>query len=107
MAFFHIRLPNSPGDFMLLSPLDDEGVKVGEGGLKSYRAFDGDIHWYFCSQCGVRCFAFMGEGDVRDVDVDVGDGDGEKKVRAWTPKREGCKEGLRNGCYFTLNASTV
>lgn len=119
MSFFHVRLPDSPNGFALLSPLIDldgdgngegkgegkGGIKVGEGGLRDYTCFGGNIHWYFCSRCGVRCFAFMGEGELRDMDMDVGDG--MKRVRAWTPKREGWKEGLRNGCYFSLNAGTV
>jgi len=47
----------------------------------------------------VRCFAFTGEGGVREVEVG-----GEKKV-AWTPKAEGWSEG--NGSYLTVNASTL
>lgn len=83
------------------------GIKVdSEEGLKDYTCFKGRIHWYFCSKCGVRCFAFMGEGEIRDV-VYTGIEGKDEKVRGWMPKREGWNEGVEKGFYFTLNAVTL
>jgi hypothetical protein len=104
----HIGLTDSPNDFYLLSPIMDSssegargGIKTGEDGLKDYTCFDDIIHWYFCSRCGVRCFNINGVGEVRDVEVEG------KVVKAWTPKREGWREGHQYGCYFSLNATSV
>jgi hypothetical protein len=73
---------DTPNDFLLLSPLNPTS-----GGLSDYTCFDHRIHWYFCGTCGVRCFAFGGEGVVRGVEVE-----GEMR-QVWTPKKEGWKEG--------------
>ena len=109
---------NSPEDFVLLSPIVQEeeggggvlgGLKLadaGEEGLKDYTCFTARTHWYFCSRCGVRCFAFMGHGEIRDVSYRDEEGE-EKRVRGWTPKREGWREGTENGCYLSFNAATL
>jgi len=77
MSFFHVRLQSSPQDFHLLSPLSPATE------LNDYTCFKGNIHWYFCGRCGVPCFAFSGQGEVREVEVEG------KNVTAWTPTREG------------------
>jgi hypothetical protein len=46
-GFFHVRPADSPGDFALLSPLDEHGLKMGQGGLLDYTCFDNLIHWFF------------------------------------------------------------
>jgi len=68
MNFVHVRLLNEPEDFLLLSPSNPFE------GLLDYTCFQARIHWFFCGTCGVRCFAFSGEGEVREVEIE-----GEKK----------------------------
>lgn len=99
---------SSPDDFVLLSPITTAadgaagGLKVdNDDGLKDYTCFEAKIHWYFCSRCGVRCFALMGEGEIRDVNVEG------KVQRGWTPKKEGWVEGYENTGYLSLNAATL
>lgn len=94
MSFFHVRLQSSPHDFQLLSPLSPAQD------LLDYTCFAGRIHWYFCGKCGVRCFAFNGESEVRDV-LDMQG----KEVRAWTPRRDGWEE-AKTG-YLSVNAATL
>jgi hypothetical protein len=107
MGFFHFRPADSPKDFLVLSPLDEEeqgggggkGLKMGQGGLLDYLCFDKDIHWYFCSNCGVRCFAFTGEAEVVTTQVEG------KDVKAWKPKKEGWEENKTG--YLSVNAVTL
>jgi hypothetical protein len=94
-SFFHIRLPNSPDDFALLTPLDPQND------LSDYTCFEAQIHWYFCPKCGVRCFAFMGEGEIKEVEIEG------KVVKAWAPKKEGWVEGTSNTGYLSVNAATL
>ncbi|CZR55012.1 uncharacterized protein PAC_04898 [Phialocephala subalpina] len=110
MSFFHIRLPSSPSDFLLLSPLNPV-----QGGLNDYTCFDHEIHWYFCPTCGVRCFAFNGDngggdGEVVEVELETevkGENGGKvgDKVKVWKPKTEGWIEGDTG--YFSVNAHTL
>ena len=51
MGLFHLRLPNVPEDFYLLSPLAPENE------LGDYQCGPKYSHWYFCPKCGVRCFS--------------------------------------------------
>jgi hypothetical protein len=100
MGVFHVRVPDSPRDFYLLSPLD-------EAGLSDYLCSDKTLHWRFCSNCGVRCFTFMGEGEVVDVDMEAAAGkqsEGEM-TRVWKCKVEGWKEGKTG--YLSVNALTI
>jgi hypothetical protein len=94
MSFFHVRLPDAVNDFRLLSPLDPQKE------LSDYTCFHKQIHWYFCPKCGVRCFAFMGEGVVKEAEVEG------KTVKVWGPK-EGWIEGTENGSYLSVNAVTL
>ncbi|OBT82478.1 hypothetical protein VE02_08158 [Pseudogymnoascus sp. 03VT05] len=94
MSYFHVRLMDEPNDFLLLSPLNPT-----EGGLSDYTCFKRAIHWYFCSKCGVRCFAFAGEGVVREVEVE-----GEVQ-KVWTPDPE--KWGKGKVAYLSVNAATL
>lgn len=63
--------------------------------LGDYTCFDGKIHWLFCKTCAVRCFAFVGEGEVVS----------EAGISVWAPKKEGWEEG--KGCYLSVNAQTL
>jgi hypothetical protein len=116
MGLFHVRLMDSPNDFVLLLAGDDDNDDAerapakeerGKGRLKGlqdlgdYTCNDGLIHFYFCRACGVRCFAFMGEGETTAVDLDG------RKQRVWRPKAEGWKEGRNATGYLSVNASSL
>jgi hypothetical protein len=100
MGFFHIRVPDSPRDFYLLSPLD-------QASLSDYLCSDKELHWLFCSNCGVRCFIFKGEGEIADVDLDAAMGkESEGKItKVWRCKPEGWKEDRTS--YLSVNALTI
>jgi hypothetical protein len=93
MSFFHVRVPDPVNDFRLLSPLDPQKE------LGDYKCFAARVHWYFCPKCGVRCFTFTGESQVKEVEIE-----GEK-VNVWAPK-EPWVEGSENG-YLSVNAATL
>lgn len=94
MAFFHVRPMDSPNDFQLLSPSDPAL-------LSDYTCFGGNIHWYFCPKCGVRCFAFNGQSEIKEAEVN-----GEKR-KIWAPKAEGWQEDNFRVSYLTVNAQTL
>ena len=100
MGIFHVRVPNSPNDFYLLSPVD-------KAGLSDYLCSDKELHWLFCSNCGVRCFIFEGESEVADVDLEaeMGKESKAKKTKVWKCKAEGWKEGKAS--YLSVNALTI
>ncbi|CZT15089.1 uncharacterized protein RCC_00989 [Ramularia collo-cygni] len=108
LGMFHLRLEDSPRDFLVLSPLNFEDPGV----LGDYRTFAGEYHWYFCNECGVRCFAFAGAdgkggrgGEVIEIDMEaVGDG-GKKTIKVWRPLRKGWVEGKVG--YLSINATTL
>ena len=112
---FHIRLPNPPEQFQLLSPISTSdtsisgGLLVGPHGLTDCVCNDKQIHWYFCSCCGVRCFAFSGEGEVRPLPSSSTNtgvlAEGEEK-QVWTPKREGWNKDSWASS-LTVNATTL
>ena len=87
---------DSANDFQLLSPSDPSE-------LSDYTCFNNWIHWYFCPKCGVRCFAFHGEGETKDAEVD-----GETR-KVWAPKAEGWNEsdGPGSNGYLSINAQTL
>ena len=94
MGLFHVRLMDAPNDFLLLSPLNPE-----QGGLTDYTCFARKNHFYFCPTCGVRCFAFSGESEVREVEIDG------NKQQVWTPKRAGWNEPGTG--YLSVNGITL
>jgi hypothetical protein len=114
-GFFHIRTPNAPSDFFLLSPLDPLNA------LGDYTCFDRALHWLFCTTCGVRCFTFMGQGEVDEVDlaekgVPLGIQEGipgyekGKKVKVWHAKGKEDEKWVdkrRAGEYLSVNAYTL
>jgi hypothetical protein len=102
MGIFHTRVPDSPEDFYLLSPLDLSS-------LSDYQCVGKAIHWYFCSNCGVRCFALRGEGEVVEVDLEaaLGEESEGKMTKVWRCKKEGWKEGKGKGNYLSINAHTI
>jgi hypothetical protein len=96
MGIFHVRLIDAPEDFYLFNPLN-----LTEGGMKDYRCFSGNSHWYFCGNCGVRCFTVAGQGSVKEVEIE-----GEKK-QAWRIDADGWRERGYGPNYFSLNALTL
>jgi hypothetical protein len=100
-GYLHVRPKSAPKDFLLLSPLDPMQE------LGDYQCDAKQLHFLFCKNCGVRCFTFMGQGEVVDADLGaLGVGDGT--VKAWRPKLEGWTEDKRdNGSYLSVNANTL
>lgn len=90
----HIRLPSSPDDFLLLSPLDPLSD------LGDYLCFERQLHFLFCKGCGVRCFTFMGEGEL--VEKETGTS-GETQT-VWCPKQGWVEDGTR---YLSVNGYTL
>jgi hypothetical protein len=80
MGLFHLFLKSPVEDFILLSPLDPE-----TGGLGDYQCNAKNNHYYFCKNCGVRCFAFAGTGEVVEVDEGVWGKEEGTKVKARRP----------------------
>jgi len=96
----HIRVPSGPDDFLLLSPLDPFND------LGDYQCFEKRLHFFFCKTCGVRCFSFMGDGEV--VEREIGSAGGDKQ-RVWRPKavvpEDGWVENLQ--MYLSVNGYTL
>ena len=70
-----------------------------------YTCFDEEIHFYFCGTCGVRCFSFVGEGEIKEIDDDDDGVEVQgKKTEVWVLK-EGWSEGETS--FFSLNAATL
>lgn len=113
----HIRLPDVPNDFLLLSPLDP--LKE----LGDYQCVRNKLHFLFCKTCGVRCLIFMGEGRVSDVSVetdsldiplerltlsDNAKADQKKKlVKAWHGIPDSEAVNIPDGQYLSVNAHTI
>ncbi|KAK5651614.1 hypothetical protein OQA88_11887 [Cercophora sp. LCS_1] len=91
-GIMHIRLPSPPDDFLLLSPL-----KPFEE-LGDYQCNEEKLHFFFCKACGMRCFSFMGEGELVEKEV------GNETKTVWCPKR-GWYEDLTK--YMSVNAYTL
>lgn len=103
-GIFHIRFPNAPEDFALLSPLDPSKE------LGDYRCNDGLHQSLFCKTCGVRCFTFYGEGEV-GVRTDIPGQEGQE-VSCWRPKKETWTENLKSvssgrKTYLSINAHSL
>ncbi|KAK9358872.1 hypothetical protein V1504DRAFT_441809 [Lipomyces starkeyi] len=97
MGYLHVRVPDSALAFYLLAPTDPAA------GLRDYTCLSGQVHWYFCGECGVRCFAVMGRGR--------GGGRGEeeekatKMTKAWMVKADGWVENVTG--YLSINGLTL
>jgi hypothetical protein len=121
MGIFHLRLKDAPGDFVVLSPLkaDGSGLQMeqfgdAQRGLRTYRCMKKTQDWYFCGECGVRCFTLRGDCEsaivklpaslVRGKDLDSKDME-DIEVPVWRPKSEGWKES--SPCYLSINATSL
>ncbi|KAK5219247.1 hypothetical protein LTR72_008429 [Exophiala xenobiotica] len=105
MNFFHVHPTNPRDDFMLLSPLDPDKE------LSIYQCHAKKRKYYFCPECGVRCFTFTGVGeratatDVVDFkELRVGDNDNEGKREVWRAKWVGDNA---TRPYLSVNATTI
>lgn len=105
-GILHTMPTSPPDDFMLLAPADPAD-------LGDYRTRENGVHWYFCKTCGMRCFGFVGPGEVVDIDLDTCE-DGIRKilvagnradergpVKVWRPKKEGWQG------YLSINAISL
>lgn len=102
-GFFHVSVADKTDDFMLLSPLDP----LQE--LGDYLIHDKLLHWLYCKTCGVRCFTFMGTGEVVELDLaEIGvpgytkDGN---NTQVWRATRDGGHP--KFGTYLSFNGNTV
>ena len=79
----HVRVASDANDFLLLSPTDPFQE------LGDYLCFDKELHWFFCKQCGGRCFTYAGEEENVEVDLGAlgvpGEAEG-KKTKVWKHK---------------------
>ncbi|KAG9236849.1 hypothetical protein BJ875DRAFT_201861 [Amylocarpus encephaloides] len=98
MGLTHVRVPASHNDFLLLSP-----TTLFDGGLRDYKCFEAEIHWPYCGTCGVRCFAWSGEGELKEMEV------GGEKLKGWGKKSgEWNEDGSKGeGGYLSINAITI
>ncbi|KAL4982464.1 hypothetical protein BDW68DRAFT_170737 [Aspergillus falconensis] len=114
-GFFHMRLPDAPNEFFLLSPLDLEE-------LGNYQCFKRLVNWFFCPKCGIRCFgvaarlerdyidprrfsmAISSEEEGKQITAIKGL-DGKQRIPVLRLGPEGYKENQTG--YFTLNALTI
>lgn len=107
IGILHTRVNSSPDDFLLLAPRDPFRE------LGDYQCDNGDLHFLYCKTCAVRCFVFMGEGEVVDVEDEAvlalaGAKGQEGGLKAWRPKKEGWQEGKSaHGCYLSIDAQTI
>ncbi|KAJ6780302.1 hypothetical protein PWT90_11152 [Aphanocladium album] len=105
MGHFHVRPASPTHDFLLLSPLSTSDP-LSE--LSDYTCYAGNLHFFFCQTCGVRCFIFAGDGEFVDVDLEelgVWKEGQEKKARAWRPRLGGGHPEM--GHYLSVNGHTV
>ncbi|TWU72021.1 hypothetical protein ED733_000391 [Metarhizium rileyi] len=102
-GFFHVRVANTTDDFLLLSPLNP----LEE--LGDYLVNKKVLHWLYCMTCGVRCFTFMGTGEVVHLDLAQlgvpGYLDTNIKTRVWRAKEGGGHPDY--GTYLSVNGNTV
>jgi len=109
MNMFHVRPIDPAGDFLLLSPNP-------ETDLGDYRTFSKAQSWYFCKECGVRCFGIGGTWETTEVDLEKWKGNETsegKTTKAWKLKagewkheRYG-KEVVKPSSYLSVNAVTI
>ncbi len=98
----HVRPPTPADDFALLSPVDPF-VSLGD-----YQCHDKLLHFLFCRNCGVRCFIFMGEGQVVDASPGEFGLAGQAAVKVWRPKRQHAGTNAKQtGCYLSVNGHTI
>lgn len=106
-GILHTRLDSTPDDFILLSP-QDPFKDLGD-----YQYGEKILHYFFCRNCGIRCFTFSGEGE--NVDLDLRQLLGQERGQAiqegdttkvWRAKKEGWKDGRHTG-YLSVNANTI
>ncbi|WEW58919.1 hypothetical protein PRK78_004387 [Emydomyces testavorans] len=100
-GIFHMRVPNPTQDFVLLSPSDPTTQ------LSDYTCFERNLHWFFCSTCGVRCFTIAGKGRNEEIDLEatLGKPSEGKRTKIWRMDEEDAEPGKMK--YLGINAHTV
>ncbi|KAE8374859.1 hypothetical protein BDV26DRAFT_269255 [Aspergillus bertholletiae] len=113
MGLFHMRLPDAPSQFFLLSPLDRDT-------LANYKCFKRHVDWFFCPTCGVRCFSAVARWKQDEIDVKrfsaalsnsadkpnlPGIEESTKTVTVWRVNPDGYQEDVTG--YLSINALTV
>jgi len=100
MGYLHLRPAHGPTDFFLLSPADPF-ADLADYAKRS--------HWFFCKTCGVRCFAFRGEGELIDKDFGAagefaGEVAGLGRRAVWHPKESADGASCK---YLSVNGMTL
>ncbi|POR32201.1 DUF636 domain-containing protein [Tolypocladium paradoxum] len=103
-GFFHVRVASSADDFLLLAPLDPL-ADLGDYLWQKKR-----LHFLYCRTCATRCFIFVGDGEVVDVDLAQLGVAGEtaepgNRTRVWRVKRDGAHPDY--GTYLSVNGNTI
>jgi hypothetical protein len=128
MALFHVKPVSPADDFVLLSPLaaasssDAGGLggPFGNGlgeGISNYTCFAGEVNWWFCNKCGVRCFGSVGEAEIGYIDLEKWRIEGGQpaneprgtpgSTRVWRLKKLEGDPKEREKIYLTVNAQTL
>ncbi|KAK5994784.1 hypothetical protein PT974_03167 [Cladobotryum mycophilum] len=106
-GFMHMRPASVFNDFLLLSP-SDPFEDLGD-----YQCNAKVAHFFFCKTCGVRCFTFIGKGNVVDVDLAALGVPGVSSepgntIKAWRPKKQTTDiNSARLGSYLIVNGHTI
>jgi hypothetical protein len=69
MGHLHVHPGNQREDFILLGPDPTIEDGDGKGGLRAYMHGERLRKYYFCKECGVRCFTIGGEWETIDIDL--------------------------------------
>lgn len=99
-AILHLRPPVPARDFVLLAPTDPFRS------LGDYMCNGKRLHSFFCRNCGVRCFVFMGEGEVVDMTAAELGLTGQDKLAVWKATGSAA-EANGPACYLSVNAHTI
>ncbi|KAK2616211.1 hypothetical protein QQS21_000843 [Conoideocrella luteorostrata] len=106
LGYLHVSVADKTNDFLLLSPTNP----LEE--LGDYRINNKAVHWWYCKRCAVRCFAFMGRGELVELDLAalgvpgyVTPECGNNKTKVWRAARDGGHP--EYGTYLNFNGHTV
>lgn len=101
LGIFHMRVPNPPQDFYLLSPTDPSTQ------LSNYICNDRLLDWYFCSNCGVRCFTVGGTGKTEEIDLEAALGKPSEGTKTTVWRTIVQEPPLPGKNYLSINAHTI
>ena len=110
-----MRLRAAPDDFVLVKPSNPES---DDSGMTCYQTAAKRSSWWFCKQCGVRCFTSRAPSETTEVAVpleslkklgmrdEVEEGD-VVTMPAWKLKKDGFAEAPQGQNYFSVNVVTL